>query len=249
MPQAVHTHGCRKPEMSTVSGIALEIRQVMRAVSREVPLAIAHPPDEFFPAHLPVALIDAVYGSVPEGEEPPAPVAERYCRHFGLARARENRWQLPPIHDQETLRDLIEHYDDLGVGAMAARVFRVRGHFPGTGIARAEYVLRLAIDLRRVGVDVLQDLRTWRRRKMDLALRTLTGADEHIVRTLLNYAGDDDFVWGDASVRRFVAFAIGRETVSAPRAASLVRQAAYELIVSPRYLDHQIWRYSDRLPE
>ena len=147
------------------------------------------------------------------------------------------------------MRDLIGHYDGLGVGAMAARVFRVRGHFPGTGIARAEYALRLAIELRRVGVDVLQDLRTWRRRKMDFALRTLTGADEQIVRTLLNYAGDDDFVWGDVSVRRFVAFAIGEETISAPRAANLVRQAAHELIVSPRYLDHQIWRHSDRLPE
>ena len=230
-------------------GIALEIRQVMRAVSREVPLATTQPPDEFFPAHLSVALIDAVYGSRPEGEEPPAPVSERYCRHFGLVRARADRWQLPPVRAQETLRDLIGHYDGLGVGAMAARVFRVRGHLAGTGIARAEYVLRLAIELRRVGVDVLQDLRTWRRREMDFARRILTGADEQIVRTLLNYAGDDDFVWGDVSVRRFVAFAIGEETISPRRAANLVRQAAYELIVSPRYLDHQIWRYSDRLPE
>jgi len=231
-----------------VSGIAPEILQVMCAVSRYVPVETVRLPDAFFPAHLSVAIIDAVYGSRLEGEEPP-PVAERYCRHFGLVRTRPVPWQPPPVHGQETLRDLVGHYDSLGARGMAVEVFGARDRFPESNLVRAEYVLRLATELRRRGVEVLQDMLAWRRKEIDLVLRSLTGPDRHIVRRLLNYAGDDDFVWGDVSVRRFVAFAIGRETVSGPRAANLVRRAAYELILSPRYLDHQIWRHCGGLPE
>ena len=60
---------------------------------------------------------------------------------------------------------------------------------------------------------------------------------------LLMYTGDEDFVLGDSHVRRFVASAIGRGAVSADEAEDLVRQGAYELILSPRLLDREIWRY------
>ena len=221
----------------------------MRAVSRYVPVETARLPDEFFPAHLPVALIDAVYRSQLEGDVQPPPVAERYCLRFELVRMRADRWRLPAIQDQETLRDFVGRCDRLGIGGMETDVFRTRSRFPGTNHPRAEYVLRLATELRLRGVEVLQDIRIWRRREIDFVLRNLSAIDGSIVRTLLNYAGDDDFVWGDGRVCRFVAFATGRKTVSAPRAANLVRQAAYELILSPRYLDHQIWRHCGNLPD
>ena len=60
---------------------------------------------------------------------------------------------------------------------------------------------------------------------------------------LLMYTGGEDFVLGDAHVRRFVASAIGRRTVCAAQAEDLVRQSAYELILSPRFLDREIWQY------
>ena len=232
-----------------MSGIALEIRQVMQAVSRTIPLETVEYSDEFFPAHLPVALIDAVFGSRLAREEQPASISQRYCRHFGIERTRSNRLQLPPADDQETLGDLIGHYDELGVEAMKEDVFRTDCQFPGTDLSRTEYVPRLAFELRRIGVDVLQDIRAWRRKHIDFALRTLAGVDEHVVRRFLTYTGDDDFVWGDVNVRQFVASAIGKDSVSGTRAVNLVRRAAYELILSPRYLDHQIWRHCAFLPK
>ena len=57
------------------------------------------------------------------------------------------------------------------------------------------------------------------------------------------YTGGDDFVLGDAHIRRFVANAVGRTTISPHAAEQLVRNAAYELILSPRFLDCEIWRY------
>ena len=235
--------GRRNSESWNVSGIAPEILQVMHAVSQSIPLRTAQLSDEFFPAHLPVALIDVVFGSAPGHEQIPACISERYCRHFEIARTRPNPFQVPPAEDQETLGDFIGHYDELGVEGMCEEVFGNGDHFPGTNTSRAAYVLRLAHELRQIGVDILQDIRAWRRKHIDFALRTLGGVDEHVVRLLLNYTGDDDFVWGDVNVRKFVASAIGRNTVSGTRAVNLVRRAAYELVISPRYLDHQIWRH------
>ena len=125
---------------------------------------------------------------------------------------------------------------------MTNEVFQTRRRFPGTKIKRTENVLSAARVLRRIGVDVLQDVPIRRPAVLDSALQSLPGGGECTVRRLLMYTGGDDFVLGDSHVRRFVANAIGRRTVSAARAAALVRSAAYELVVSPRYLDREIWR-------
>ena len=60
------------------------------------------------------------------------------------------------------------------------------------------------------------------------------------MRSLLTYAGGDDFVQGDEHVQRFVADSIGRHRVPAAAAGHLVRNAAHEMLLSPRYLEHWI---------
>ena len=137
---------------------------------------------------------------------------------------------------------LLRRYREVGLDRMADEVFCSRCCFPGTTVPRAAYVVRIAKELGRIGIYLLQDVQVRRIRHIDEALRPLPGVDEHFVRMLLTYTGDDDRVVGDDHVRSFVARAIDRSTVSATQAVDLVRQSAYELILSPRYLDHQIWR-------
>ena len=215
----------------------------MDAVCGSLPLDGVELTDEFFPAHLPVALIDAVFRSRLRRGERPAPIAERYCRRFGIARRRVDRWEPPPVDEQETLGDLVRRCDELGADRVASEVFRSRHRFPGAKTTRAESVRDAAKALRHIGVDVLQDMPVRRSAEIHDALRPLPGIGEGTVRMLLMYTGDEDFVLGDVHLRRFVASAIGRRAVSAARAEDLVRQSAYELIVSPRLLDHEIWRY------
>ena len=57
------------------------------------------------------------------------------------------------------------------------------------------------------------------------------------------YTAGEDFVRGDLPVRRFMAHALGVDVVSAARAEGLVRGAAHELILSPRFLDSRIWMF------
>ena len=222
---------------------SLEVRQVVDAVCRSIPLERLELSDEFFPAHLPVALIDTVFRSRLRPGERPAPVAERYCRKFGITPRRTDRWAPPPVDEQETLGDLVRHYDELGADAIASRVFRSGRRFPGTKITRAETVVRAAQALGHIGVDVLQDVPARRPAEIDKALGSLPGIDTQSVRMFLMYTGAEDFVLGDAHVRMFVASAIGKRTVSAPQTEALVRATAYELLLSPRLLDHEIWRY------
>ena len=156
---------------------SLEVRQVVEAVCRSIALDRSELADEFFPAHLPVALIDAVFRSRLRPGERPAPMAERYCRKFGITPRRTDRWAPPPVDEQETLGDLVRHYDELGADGIASKVFRSCQRFPGAKISRAENVVRAAQALRHIGVDVLQDVPSRRPAEIDTALRPLPGID------------------------------------------------------------------------
>ncbi len=70
--------------------------------------------EEFFPAHLPVALVDAVYNPQLDYEKRVVPIVEGFCRGFGLRRSREERRSLPPVDEQLTLTELINHYESPG---------------------------------------------------------------------------------------------------------------------------------------
>ena len=232
------------PETTPVPASAsVEVRQVTDAAARSIALDGVVFPDRFFPAHLCAALIDAVFVSRLRPGEQPAPVAERYCRHFGLAYTRADPVELPPMDEQETLADLVRRCDEHGMDRIENEVFRNRARLPGANVSRAESVFHAAQALRRMGIEILQDMLVRRPAEVETALGRVPGLGEHSARLLLMYAGAEDFVLGDTPVRRFVASAIGQRAVSGPRAEELVRNAAYELILTPRHLDHQIWQY------
>ena len=224
-----------------MSRIPLECHLVMRTIRYSIPLESIELPGEFFPAHLSVALLDAIFPS-PEGHDDQGTrAAIRYSRRFEIAYARTDRWELPPAEEQETLSDLIGRHTELGEDRMGEMLFPIDERFPGTKLAGTSHFLRTAIELEQIGIRVLQDIRALGSEKIEHCLRLSAGLRESAIRRFLMYTGDDDFVRGDAHVRTFVAEATGRSAVSAAQAEDLVRRAAYEFILSPRYLDFAIW--------
>ena len=107
---------------SQLSGSS-DVQRVVREVYRLIDLESAELDDEFFPAHLSVALIDTVFNPQLNYKKRVVPIIERYCDRFGLCRMRRDKARLPPIHEQETLTDLIEHYKVLGQRVMREEVF------------------------------------------------------------------------------------------------------------------------------
>ena len=221
---------------------AVELDHVIEAVRHSFPLTNLALPDEFFPAHLSVAIIDAVLDSRGKNSENAVPASERYCRWAGIARTRADRWDEPLPEAQESLTNMIGRFDELGDRQAAEEAFGTKQLLPDASNARMEPVPRAARALRRAGIEVLQDVQARQSEEVERILRDCAAFGEAAARLFLMYAGSDDFVHGDGCVRRFVAGALGRTEISAARAKRLVRSCAYELALSPRYLDDQIWR-------
>ena len=220
---------------------APEVMRVAEAVHRSFALDDRALPEAFRPAHLAVALIDAVFASGLKPGETPEPAAARYCRRFGLSRTHEAQSD-GDTYEEETLGRMVERYAALGVRGMAEEAYGSRRHFPGTRRTRSECVLRAVRALVRIGVERLADVTARRRPDIEAALGAEPWARAETARLVLMCTGGDAFAWGDAPVRAFVAGALGRRGVGATRAVGLVRAAAYELVLAPRFVDHAIWR-------
>ena len=176
------------------------------------------------------------------------PIIERYCRHFSLCRMRGDRKNLPPVEEQETLGDLIGHYEEYGLEYMREEVFDARYRSPGTNITKAENVLLAAAELQKIRIDTLQDAHEASLEhpgEIKSTLIKLPGIGERTINMFLMYSGNDDFVKGDVHVCRFVEKVLGKK-VSAAEAEKSVKEAARELKISPRILDYKIWEYESQ---
>ena len=220
-----------------------DVLRILNHVRRLIDLKDAELSDEFFPAHLSVALIDALFTPQLRYYTHVVPIIQRYCARFNLCRIRPDRTQLPPVAAQETLTDLIGHYKVLGPGGFQEEIVRSRYRSPGTKILKSENVKRAAIELRGIGIETLQDAQSKSAHEIKCALRPLSGIGDRTIHMFLMYAGDGEYVKGDVHVCRFVATALRRPRVSAEEAERLVRDAARELSIAPRLLDYEIWKY------
>ncbi|MDE0130191.1 MAG: hypothetical protein OXQ86_11615 [Gammaproteobacteria bacterium] len=224
------------PGDSDVGRLVHQVRQLINLNDAELS-------DEFFPAHLSIALIDALFTPQLRYYSHVVPIIERYCARFNLRRIRPDWTQLPPVDDQETLADLLDHYKALGPGGFQEEIVRARYRSPGTKILKSENVKRAAIELRRIGIETLQDAQSTSAHEIKCALRPLSGIGDRTIHMFLMYTGDDEYVKGDVHVCRFVAAVLQRPRVSADEAERLVGSAARALGIAPRLLDYEIWKY------
>ncbi len=217
--------------------------RIARAVKDQIDPSFRRLGDEFFPRHLSVALIDAVFTPMLRYEEVVVPIVERYCKCFGISRNRADEHRLPPRDDQETLQDCIGHYSERGVEYMADKVYKSRHCSPGTKILKAETVYKAAVCLRDIGVNVLQDMARTPEEAIRNALMPIHGIGHATIQMFLMYAGRSELVKGDVHICRFVARALCKKMVSPKEAEELVQQAAPLLDLKPRHLDYVIWKF------
>ena len=220
-----------------------DVGRLVDQVCRLINLKDAKLSDEFFPAHLSIALIDAIFTPQLRYYSHVVPILERYCERFNLDRIRPDRTQLPPVDDQESLTDLLDHYKALGPGGFQEEIVRAGYRAPGTRILKSENAKRAAIELRKIGIETLQDAQSKSAHEIKCALRPLSGIGDRTIHMFLMYTGDDEYVKGDVHVCRFVATALHRPRVSAEEAERLVQGAARKLRIAPRLLDYEIWKY------
>ena len=226
----------------------LKSYQVAKLVRCRINLKDAELHNAYYPAHLSVALIDAIFNPQLRYEKQVVPIIKRYCRYFGIpwTRSGEDRRNLPLVGDQETLTDLIVHYKKYGVERMMNCVFQSRFCSPGTKIRKAKNVYWAALALQKNGIDNLQDAASTSPKEIKCALLPLKGIGERTTHMFLMYVGNDDFVKGDIHVCNFVNEALGKK-VPPEEAERLVRKAAQNFLsVTPRLLSYKIWEYGSQ---
>ena len=229
----------RRSESGEVS--ERQVEKVVHAVRQHIVDIHRALPEEFRPAHLSVALIDAVFNPRLHYASVVVPIVERYCDHFGLVRTvAPGEWP-PPLSAQETLCDLIGAYDAPGGEILRTKVFRSRHFSPGTRVYKADNVLHCAHALRAIGLNTLQDAQGKEPGSIKRALCAVHGIRDATAHMLLMYCGNDDYVKGDVHVCRFVGDALGVDAVAPRDAEWLVARAAGELGIAPRTLDARIW--------
>ena len=225
---------------------ASRVGQIVGAVRRRIGDVRRGLPEEPRPAHLSVALIDAVFNPQVNYCKVVVPIVNRYCRCFKKDRMWEQQEWPPPIEGQETLSDLVGHYDRFGLDYMRWKAFESGlyspgTHNPGPPVYKSDNVLHCARALHAIEVDTLQDLLKKDPGEIKRALCAVRGIGERTAHMLLMFCGHDEYVKGDVHICRFVSNALGVDSVSAREAERLVAGAARALGITPRSLDARIW--------
>ena len=216
-----------------------DLDRLIRTVTEEFSLDHPELPDAFFPAHLPGALIEAVFATRPAEPQAGQRPSAALCRYFDVECHRADRWHTPARADQYTISRFILDCRSLESEAMERAVFGAPSTFPGTDRSRAQVVRDAAEALRDAGVEVLQDVRDRSPVFIEKVLGPV-GDGSELVRWLLMLTGTDRFVLADECVREFVRHATRRPSMGVAEAAELLRRCAHEQAISPRYLDYQV---------
>ena len=218
-----------------------QIDAVVCAVCKRIPSINEGLPEEFRPAHVTVALVDAVFNPRLRYIETVVPIVERYCGFFNLKRTESpERWP-PPRESQQKLKSLLDQYPGPGKKKMRTCVFRTNFRSPGTMIYKSDNVLECAKALCGLCIDTIQDVRAKTPESVKKALTGVKGIGPATAHIFLMYCGRDDYVKGDVHVCQFVADALDVEKVRPCDAEELVAAAACRLNATPRALDAAIW--------
>lgn len=210
-------------------------------------LASADLGSEYHYQSLPLCVIDAIY-SINANYTSTSNTVKRFCEHFNLKRIADER---PPSRaEQLSISAFIKLSDAYGVVGMAEKVYQNRQRTSTrSGILKAEAVLMFSRVLQGFGVEYLQDTE---KVLGDLAfeqqIKSLPGQASGLsLRYFYMLAGSDDYIKPDRMIRRFIEAALNRP-VNAQESHDVLVGACKQLAakypqMTPRLLDHVIWRF------
>lgn len=209
--------------------------------------------DDFFVASVPICVIDAVW-SLGVRYENVQNVVRWYCERTGLPKLYD-RNAFPAREAQESVSAFCERLQGFGPEAAANDLFCNRCRTSTkNGILKSDAVHRFATVLRDHGVEQLQDIpEAMRSEALEKAIRAVPGQASGIsLAYFWMLAGSDNHVKPDTMVMRFMEESLGRK-VKEKEALPLLTEVSSDLEgynphMTPRLLDHLIWKYQRNEP-
>jgi hypothetical protein len=250
--------------MGHQSGKEHNISRVLVHIERvNLPLADFVVNDGYYYPRLPFCVIDTVF-SLNARYRSVENVIDRYWAQTGKTKFRRDPHQLPATKEQESISAFIDRLRAVGCDERGRRDETLSAFFGNrartsprlSAMRKAGAVLKFAEVLHANKIEYLQDLGvafdSGRLANLEAAVKTVPGQMSSDIgwRYFLMLTGNDDEVKPDRIIRRFLSSALGCE-VTADDAAALVIVAAQRLQskyphMTPRLLDHKIWRYESK---
>jgi len=196
---------------------------------------------------LPFSVIDTVF-SIGARYESTELTVKRFCTHFGLKRLSDVRYPEPST--QLSTSQLLNYYDRYGIERMAGEVFQNRQRTSTrNGILKADAVYRVGKLLHYHQVEYVQDVQKILGDPLfEAAYQAIPGQTSGIsLRYFYMLVGSEDFIKPDRMIARFLQAAIHR-TITITEMHDILIGAVKLLSkdypgLTPRRLDHMIWRY------
>jgi hypothetical protein len=202
-------------------------------------------PEEYYYPHLIMCVLDAIFSINALYDPTVKNVVSRYCSYYKISRPKINKGEFLPPGDQERISDFVARVKEIGWERMAVTVFQNQQRTSTTnGILKAEAAYRVAVILKKYGVEYFQDVPTiWDNKDFESEFLSIKGQKEGIS---LSYfwmlSGDENSVKPDRRLVEFLSDALGRK-VSSADTTNLVVQAANNLTLPPALLDYGIWDF------
>lgn len=226
-----------------------DIDIIVAHANNVLPLSTAHLGEEYYYQSLPLCVIDAVY-SIGVRYEGVKNTVARYCAHFELQRIRVNIASLPPTHLQESTSSLCKIMEKYGANNMANNIFQNRQRTSSrNGILKADATCQFANVLRKHGIEYLQNIpEAVSNLEFESDILSITGQGSGIsLKYFFMLAGSDNLIKPDRMILVFLKSSLNR-LVDTSEAQDLLANATERLQVkyhslTPRLLDHEIWKY------
>jgi hypothetical protein len=225
-----------------------EVEVVVKCCNDKLKLDNAKLSDEYHYQSLSLCVIDAVF-SIGVRYTSTRQTVIKYCDFYGMKRIRNDFSSLPVETEQESISQLIDKIEYKGIEEFTNEVFKNRQRTSTcNGILKTEAVLKFAKILKEFNVEYLQDLvKIINNDKFEEEIKKIPGQKSGISLTyFFMLAGSSDFIKPDRMIIRFLENALNRK-VQLEEARRLLSEASKILKVqfqgmTPRILDHQIWR-------
>jgi len=168
--------------------------------------------DEYYYNSITSSIIDAVY-SLGITYAQTRKVVNRYNEYYDLKEFRENGSDYYPISEQESVSDLINRINGVGVEYMASDIFknRCRTSTHKSSILKSEAVLMFANVLKKYGVNYFQDIHiVINDTNFENDIKKIPGQTTGIsIEYFYMLVGKDNFVKIDRHMIRFFYDSIG----------------------------------------
>jgi hypothetical protein len=196
---------------------------------------------------LPLSIIDTIF-SIGAKYESTELAVKRFCVFFGLKRLSEVRYPDPAL--QLSISEFLNFYERFGIRRMADEVFQNRQRTSTrNGILKADAVYRVSKLLHYFQVEYLQDVQKILADPLfEAAYKAIPGQTSGIsLRYFYMLVGSEDFIKPDRMIARFLEAATHR-TMTTPQMHDILTGVVKLLSkdypeLTPRRLDHMIWRY------